>query len=74
MSNFRFVDICSGIGGFHQVMKRHGGECVFASEWDKNARITYEANFKERSPWLFQIDEDGNMPYFNGDINDFRAV
>ena len=31
---FKFVDLFSGIGGFHQAMTSLGGECVFASEID----------------------------------------
>ena len=47
-----------------------GGKCVFASEWDKNARITYEENYKAIEPSLFEKDEDGNYKFFNADIND----
>lgn len=67
---YTFIDLFAGIGGFHYAMHSAGGECVFASEWDKNARITYEANFKDLSPNLFVIDKKGNMPRFNCDIND----
>ncbi len=41
---FTFVDLFAGIGGFHQAAKELGGECVFASEIDKYACKTYEAN------------------------------
>ena len=50
---FRFIDLFAGIGGFHIAMHHVGGKCVFASEWDKNARLSYEANFKELEPNLF---------------------
>lgn len=43
--NFKFIDICSGIGGFHQVMKRHGGKCVFASEIDPIPAKVYKDNY-----------------------------
>lgn len=66
----QFIDLFAGIGGFHYAFDSIGGKCVFASEWDKNARITYESNFKGISPNLFQKDKDGNMPFFNCDIND----
>lgn len=58
-----FIDLFAGIGGFHLSMHRAGAKCVFASEWDKFARQTYEANFREIEPDLF---EKGN---FAGDIN-----
>lgn len=42
---FTFVDLFAGIGGFHLAMHELGGKCVFASEWDKDAQITYAANY-----------------------------
>lgn len=68
--HFAFIDLFAGIGGFHIAMHSVGGKCVFASEWDKNARITYEATYKDIEPALFEKDEDGRYRYFNGDIND----
>lgn len=59
---FKFIDLFAGIGGFHLAMHNAGGKCVFASEWDKFARVTYEHNFKKYSPELFS---SGN---FNSDI------
>lgn len=57
-----FIDLFAGIGGFHIAFRNVGAECVFASEWDEHARKTYEHNFKEVEPSLF---ESGN---FVGDI------
>lgn len=45
MNSFKFVDLFSGIGGFHQAMTQLGGECVFASEIDKYAIKTYKDNY-----------------------------
>lgn len=45
MKNFKFIDLFSGIGGFHQAMKNLGGECVFASEIDADAIHTYKENY-----------------------------
>lgn len=42
---YRFIDLFAGIGGFRLAFQRAGAECVFASEWDKAACKTYEANF-----------------------------
>lgn len=63
MKKLTFIDLFAGIGGFHIAMHQNGAECVFASEWDKFARQTYESNFRDISPSLFQ---KGN---FVGDIN-----
>lgn len=44
---FKFIDLFAGIGGFRLAMQNLGGECVFSSEWDKEAQKTYYANFGE---------------------------
>ena len=44
---FRFIDLFAGIGGIRMGFESAGGECVFTSEWDKFAQITYQANFGE---------------------------
>ena len=67
---FKFIDLFAGIGGFHTAMHSVGGRCVYASEWDKNARLSYEANYKDIEPILFKKDKDGRFLYFNEDIND----
>lgn len=45
MAKFKFIDLFSGIGGFHQAMEQLGGACVFASEIDKYCNETYEENY-----------------------------
>lgn len=63
-NKFTFIDLFAGIGGFHIAMHRLGGKCVFASEIDKFARITYEHNYKKWSPEIFRNG------HFNQDITD----
>lgn len=65
-----FIDLFAGIGGFHTAMYSVGARCVFASEWDKNARLSYEANYSTIEPNLFKKDKKGKYLYFNEDIND----
>jgi len=38
---FTFADLFAGIGGFRCGLRAIGGRCVYSSEWDKFARITY---------------------------------
>ena len=42
-----FIDLFAGIGGFRFALESMGAEAVFASEWDKFAAKTYQANFEE---------------------------
>lgn len=44
---FTFIDLFAGIGGFRLALQNLGGKCVFTSEWDKEAKKTYNANFGE---------------------------
>jgi DNA (cytosine-5)-methyltransferase 1 len=43
-----FIDLFAGIGGTRLAFEKAGCRCVFSSEWDKFAQITYEANFGEK--------------------------
>lgn len=58
----KFIDLFAGIGGFHYALHQLGCECVFASELDESARVTYERNYSRISPDLFA----NNL--FNDDI------
>jgi DNA (cytosine-5)-methyltransferase 1 len=42
-SDFDFIDLFAGVGGFHIGMVANGGRCVYANEWDKFAAQTYGA-------------------------------
>lgn len=42
---FTFIDLFCGIGGFRQALESVGGTCVFSSDKNKNARLTYQTNY-----------------------------
>ena len=64
-----FIDLFAGIGGFHFGFAELSN-CVFASEIDVLARKTYEHNFKESNPKLFEND----FAFFNKDITEIDLV
>ncbi len=45
--SFTFIDLFAGIGGFRIAMQDLGGKCLFSSEIDKYAKLTYDLNFGE---------------------------
>ena len=47
VEQLNFIDLFAGIGGFRIALERTGANCVFSSEWDKFAQITYKENFGE---------------------------
>lgn len=54
-NRYKIIDLFAGIGGIRLGFEGRNCESVFASEWDKAARLMYRANF-------------GEEPF--GDIND----
>jgi DNA (cytosine-5)-methyltransferase 1 len=44
---FRFIDLFAGIGGLRLGFESIGGQCVYTSEWNKYAQLTYRANFSD---------------------------
>lgn len=49
-TSFTFIDLFAGIGGLRKAMEGVGGRCVFTSEWDRFAQLTYHANFPDNRP------------------------
>lgn len=49
-SDFTFIDLFAGIGGLRRGFESIGGRCVFTSEWDKYAQVTYHANYRDNRP------------------------
>jgi DNA (cytosine-5)-methyltransferase 1 len=44
---FTFIDLFAGIGGMRISFQKLNGKCVFSSEWDQHAQVTYSTNFGE---------------------------
>lgn len=62
MSKFKFIDLFSGIGGFHQALSNLGGECVFASEIDEFAIETYKENYNIDSSHDITKTDEKDIP------------
>ncbi|SBT60943.1 DNA-cytosine methyltransferase [Plesiomonas shigelloides] len=58
--SFKFIDLFAGIGGIRKGFEEIGGQCVFTSEWNKEAVRTYKAN------WY----NDAESHRFNSDIRE----
>lgn len=59
--DFTFIDLFAGIGGLRTAFDSVGGRCVFTSEWDKYAQLTYQANHPDNRPIagdITQIDAE----------------
>lgn len=60
--SFRFVDLFSGIGGFHQALSSFGGKCVLASDIDANAIRVYKNNYGIDSGINIRDIKDEDVP------------
>ena len=56
--SFTFSDFFAGIGGIRIAFESVGGRCVFSSEYDKFAQLTYEAFFGERPDFADKLVVD----------------
>jgi len=45
VSEFSFIDLFAGIGGFRIGLTAAGGKAIFTNEWDSHAATTYKAWF-----------------------------
>lgn len=61
----KFIDLFSGIGGFHYAMKRRNSECILASEIDQSAINTYQKNHNIYSGNNIREIEEKNIPDFD---------
>ena len=65
-SNFTFIDLFAGIGGFHLAMDQYSkgkARCVLASEIDSQASKIYEANFHLKPEGDIRAVEAPKMPF-----------
>jgi len=67
--NFRFIDLFAGIGGIRLAFERHGGVCVFTSEWNEFSKKTYLENFSNTHPFIGDI-----VPFNEKDIPDHDVL
>ena len=44
-NSLNFIDLCCGIGGFHQALTNLDYKCVLASDIDKYCRKNYKENY-----------------------------
>lgn len=61
-SKVTFIDLFAGIGGMRLGMQANGATCVFSSEFDKQAQLTYKGNYGEFPFGDITKIEPGNIP------------
>lgn len=47
-TEFTFIDLFAGIGGFRIPLQELGGKCIFSSEFNSHAQKVYELNYGEK--------------------------
>lgn len=61
---FKFIDLFAGIGGI-RIGFEEFGQCVFSSEIDKYAKVTYESNFGEKPSGDITKISEYDIPNFD---------
>ncbi|MFZ7266066.1 DNA cytosine methyltransferase [Avibacterium avium] len=45
LTNYTFIDLFAGLGGFRLALESLGAKCIYSSEWDVPVQKVYEENF-----------------------------
>jgi len=72
-ATFQFIDLFAGIGGIRRGFEQIGGQCVFTSEWNKEAVRTYKANLYS-DPLQHQFNSDIRLVTQPAGIDDEQAI
>ena len=64
-TKMKFIDLCCGIGGFHQALNKLGYKCVMASDIDENCRQNYELNYNIKPYGDLTKINISNIPSFD---------
>ncbi|WP_058972729.1 DNA (cytosine-5-)-methyltransferase [Type-D symbiont of Plautia stali] len=72
-AKFQFVDLFAGIGGIRRGFEQIGGQCVFTSEWNKEAIRTYKANHYS-DPARHQFNSDIRLVTQPAGLSDEDAI
>lgn len=64
-TKYTFIDLCAGIGAFHQALKPYGN-CILASDIDRFSKISYLSNYSTMS-WEDDLKNivPNNLPKFD---------
>lgn len=65
LKNFKFIDLFCGIGGMRLAYEGAGCECVFSSDWDKYAQITYQKNFGDIPKGDIHVISASDIPSYD---------
>jgi DNA (cytosine-5)-methyltransferase 1 len=58
LSNFTFIDLFAGLGGFRLALESLGAKCIYSNEWDKHVQEVYANNFGDTPHGdITQVDE-----------------
>lgn len=66
LTNFTFIDLFAGLGGFRIALESLGAKCVYSNEWDEPVRMVYADNFGDVPDGDITLVDEKTIP--NHDI------
>jgi DNA (cytosine-5)-methyltransferase 1 len=78
MKQFKFADLCCGIGGFHIACEREGGKCIQACDIDDFGMHLYKLNYglmpdKDMTK-IIPVDEHLDLVCFGNPCQSFSTI